>query len=128
MSTEPKFDLYQTVTNRVIELLEKGVIPWRKPWSSAGPPMNALSKRPYHGINLWLLLALNYESNLFMTWGQLKRVGASVNRGEQGNVVVYWQFPDKSTESASEEQQDIEQQTPRPFLRYHKVFNLDQCS
>ncbi len=54
-TTETKFDLHQTVTNRIIELLEQGTVPWRKPWSSSGPPMNAITKHAYQGINLWML-------------------------------------------------------------------------
>ena len=128
MSTELTFDLYQTVTNRIIELLETGTIPWKKPWASSGPPMNALTKRCYQGINLWLLLTLNYESNLFLTFEQLKKVGGSVNKGEKGHMVVYWLVPEKTDLVEEQEEKHKEQNGKRPFLRYHKVFNLDQCS
>ena len=32
--TAPKFNLYQTVTDRIIASLKAGVIPWEKPWKS----------------------------------------------------------------------------------------------
>lgn len=119
----PRFDLYQTVTDRIVALLEQGIIPWRKPWSSAGPPMNAISKRAYQGINLWMLLCLPYQSNLFLTWEQLHKVNGSVLRGEKGHIVVYWQMPERTIdELASEEQTPV-----RTLLRYHKVFNVEQC-
>jgi antirestriction protein ArdC len=41
-----KLDVYQLVTDQVIALLEKGIVPWQKPWNSAGMPMNLVSKRP----------------------------------------------------------------------------------
>jgi antirestriction protein ArdC len=88
-----KFDLYQTVTDRIIERLESGTMPWRKPWSSAGPPMNGISKRAYQGINNLLLIMLPFESNLYLTFEQLKKVGGSVNRGEHGHIVVFWEMP-----------------------------------
>ena len=48
--TETKpVDVYSLVTNRIIELLEAGTVPWRKPWTEKGIPMNAISKRPYRG-------------------------------------------------------------------------------
>ena len=47
-----KVDVYQIVTDRIIELLEQGTVPWQKPWTDAGLPANLLSKRPYRGINL----------------------------------------------------------------------------
>ena len=126
--TTPKFDLYQTVTNRIIELLEKGVIPWRQPWHDAGPPMNAISKRPYQGINLWMLLCMNYESNLFLTWEQIKKIGGSVNKGEKGHLVVYWHIQDHGDNNEETIEDKEEQKSKRPLLRYHKVFNIEQCS
>lgn len=30
----PERDLYQLVTDRVIEAIEKGVAPWQRPWRS----------------------------------------------------------------------------------------------
>jgi antirestriction protein ArdC len=63
-----KIDLYAVVTDRIIELLEKGVIPWQQPWIDAGMPMNLISKRLYRGITVWLLRSLNYARNLFLTW------------------------------------------------------------
>lgn len=131
MSTnEKQFDLYATVTNRIMELLKQGTVPWRRPWSSAGPPMNAITKRVYQGINLWMLLSLSYENNLFLTWQQLKSLNASVKRGETGHIVVYWQAIEQTKqEDPFEEQneQTVDQQKPKMQLRYHKVFNVDQC-
>ena len=31
---EKKFDCYQMVTDKIIALLEKGVIPWARPWTA----------------------------------------------------------------------------------------------
>ena len=65
-NSSTKLDVYQLVTDQIIALLEQGIIPWQRPWN-AGVPMNLLSKRQYRGINLWLLLSLNYEQNFFLT-------------------------------------------------------------
>jgi antirestriction protein ArdC len=123
-STTPstkKVDVYQIVTDRIISLLEAGTVPWQKPWTDAGMPMNALSKRPYRGINFWLLLSLDYEHNLFLTWDQIKKLGGSVKQGEHGHVVVYWK-----TQSKAEVDDEKGEKKP-PLLRYYKVFNLHQC-
>lgn len=121
-STSPKVDVYAIVTNRIIELLEQGTVPWQKPWTDTGIPMNLLSKRPYRGINLWLLLSLNYEHNLFLTWDQLKKLGGSVKQGEHGHVVVFWK-----TQQKSANQEETEKEKKAPLLRYYKVFNIAQC-
>lgn len=122
-STSPKVDVYEIVTNRIIELLDQGIVPWQKPWTDSGVPMNLLSKRPYRGINLWLLLSLNYERNLFLTWDQLKKIGGSVKQGEHGHVVVFWKT-NKKPESLDGE---TNEKKAVPLLRYYKVFNVGQC-
>ena len=121
-NSSTKVDVYAIVTNRIIELLENGTVPWQKPWTESGVPANLLSKRTYRGINLWLLLSLNYERNLFLTWDQLKKIGSSVKAGEHGHVVIYWKTPSKN-----EDVVDGEKEKKVPLLRYYKVFNIAQC-
>lgn len=56
MTTEAKFDPYQAITNQVIELLESGTAPWRKPWNaSTGMPRSLAAGKVYRGINPFLL-------------------------------------------------------------------------
>jgi antirestriction protein ArdC len=121
-STSPKVDVYAIVTNRIIELLEQGTVPWQKPWTETGMPANFISKRPYRGINLWLLLSLNYERNLFLTWDQLKKIGGSVKQGEHGHIVIFWKILPKKDDT--EHNGNLKQ---IPLLRYYKVFNINQC-
>lgn len=47
-------DVYTIITNKLIEAMEKGEAPWRKPWLS-GSPINYFSRKPYSGVNLLLL-------------------------------------------------------------------------
>lgn len=54
-----KVNVYQMVTDRVIEQLEKGIVPWQKPWSGAGladgGAINYISRKPYSFLNQMLL-------------------------------------------------------------------------
>src|SRR5450631_855681 len=122
-TTSLKLDVYEMVTNRIIDLLEAGTVPWQKPWTDAGVPINLISKRPYRGINLWLLLSLNYERNLFLTWDQLKKIGGSVNKDEHGHIVIFW----KNVKKQPEELGTDGFKKTVPMLRYYKVFNIQQC-
>ncbi len=122
MDSSTSIDVYQLVTDQIIKQLEQGVIPWQKPWADVGVPMNMLSKRQYRGINLWLLLSLNYEQNLFLTWDQIKSIGGSVNKNEHGHIVVFW----KPTQKKNDDQPE-DKQKHVPMLRYYKVFNISQC-
>ena len=47
-----KMNTYEIVTERIINLLECGVIPWRRSWAATGLPRNLVSKKPYRGVNV----------------------------------------------------------------------------
>jgi antirestriction protein ArdC len=113
-------DVYSVVTNRIIEHLEKGVIPWRQTWAKAGLPKNLITGKNYRGINVWLLNSLNYSQNSFLTFKQVKDLGGSVKKGEKAQEVVFWKWIEKE----NKETKDIEKV---PLLKYYRVFNIDQC-
>jgi antirestriction protein ArdC len=48
-------DLYQQVTNKIIGMIEQGVAPWRRTWSTYGLARNYLTRHIYTGINLILM-------------------------------------------------------------------------
>ena len=52
-----KVSIYEEITAKIITALEDGVNPWVKPWQSVhyGPFRNALTNRPYRGMNVLLL-------------------------------------------------------------------------
>lgn len=118
-NTQTTIDVYSLVTNRIIELLEHGTVPWRKPWTESGLPQNLISKRHYRGINLMLLNSLEYPSNHFLTWKQLKILSASVKKGEKGHMVIFTKMMENKKEDGTVEKRSI--------LRYYKVFNVAQC-
>ncbi len=121
-----RIDVYALVTERIIEQLEKGTIPWRKPWSDGGLPRNLFSKQYYRGINLLLLASLGYEQNLFITFKQLKEIGGKVKQGEKGCPVVYWNVKDKAKGEAAEDKGEAKDKKTA-ILRYYTVFNVAQC-
>jgi len=129
VQTTTRRDVYTIATERIIEQVEKGTVPWRKPWTDAGFPTNVISKRRYRGINVMLLAMLGYEQNLFLTFKQVKELGATVIRGEKGHLVVYWNYIER--EEAAKERNDgtsMEHMAKKvPMLRYYTVFNVAQC-
>lgn len=120
MTSEPKQDVYEIITSRIINQLEQGNIPWRKTWSDTGFPCNLITKRPYRGINVWLLLSLNYNRNFFLTYKQLTEIGGKVKSGERACPVVFWNWIEPKPT-------DPEGTKSKPLLRYFLVFNIDQC-
>ena len=76
-------DIYAIVTDKIINLLENGVVPWRRPWTSTGLPRNLVSKKPYRGVNLFLLSASKYVSPFWLTMRQANELGGHVRKGEE---------------------------------------------
>jgi antirestriction protein ArdC len=113
---------YEIITNRIIEKMEQGYIPWRKPWKSQ-MPRNLVSKQPYHGINLLLLSMSEYDSPYWLTFNQAKKLGGSINKGERGTPVIFWKLLE-----VLEKEDDSEENKARTisYLQYSTVFNLHQ--
>ncbi len=122
-------DIYSTVNKRITELLEQGTVPWRKPWRSTEGPRNLISKKPYRGINQFLLNCSPYESDYYLTYNQAKQKGGSVRKGERSTVVIFWKWLDRKDTDSSEGASSASLGSPTgkiPLLRYYNVFNLDQ--
>jgi len=130
MSNEqtPKQDVYTIVTNRIIEQLEKKIIPWRQPWTNAGIPRNLITKNAYRGINMWLLASAGYEKNFFLSFKQVQDLGAKVKRDEKAQMVVFWKTVPKE-EAGDDVAESTEATTTKQkvVLRYYSVFNVSQC-
>ena len=77
-------DVYAIVNEKIISLLEAGVVPWRKPWTSAGLPRNLVSKKCYRGINVFLLSASKYISPLALIGFR----GGEVGMGSDSALLV----------------------------------------
>ena len=112
---------YDRITERIVSLLEQGTVPWHKPWQVAtGLPRNLVTKKPYSGINTFLLMSMGYESPHWLTFRQAIQLGGSVKKGEKSCPVVFWK-PMEVTDTESGETEKI------PFLRLYHVFNAIQC-
>lgn len=122
MSTK-KSDAYTRVTDHVIQLLEKGVIPWKLSWADKGLPINLYSGKPYRSINLWLLNAVGYHDNFFLTAQQVQKVGGSVRADEQPNLAVYWHWSDAKHDDLKFETPE----KPTATLKCYYLFNISQC-
>jgi antirestriction protein ArdC len=119
-------NVYESVTNRILEQLDAGIIPWRKEWKATGHsalPFNHTTQKPYRGINVWLLLASGFSDSRWLTYKQAQSIGAQVRRGEKGTPIVFWSTFETERENSRGE--TIEARIP--FARQYTVFNIEQC-
>ena len=114
-----KKDVYEIVTDRIIEQLEQGVIPWEKPWGGViDGAYNRISKRPYSLLNQMLL----QHSGEYATFKQWSELGGHIRKGEKSEIVVFWKLQPYEDENADGEK--IIKQIP--LLRYYNVFHVSQ--
>ncbi len=114
-------DIYQDVTNRILEAMEAGDTNWLKPFTaSSGMPANAVTRNEYHGINVLLLGLLNpFQSSEWASYKQWQAKGANVQKGQKGTRIVFFKQLEK-------ENKDTGKIDRIPLLRYSTVFNADQ--
>lgn len=128
-----KRDVYARVTDQIVTAIETGVGNWRMPWHTSGKfafsPINAVSKKPYRGINtvcLWSAAqAKGYERGEWATYQQWLEKGAQVRKGEKATTVVFWKFANNAAEMEDGDE------SPKSgsrllFTRGYSVFNAAQ--
>jgi len=104
-SRTSKFDASEAITNELIRIIERGELPWRKPWTvgASTRPLHHNSE-PYQGVNNFLLtmrtMMMEYTSPFWMTVPQANTLGAKIRKGEQSSVVVYYGQSLKQGEAA----------------------------
>lgn len=113
-----KFDIYQAVTDRIIEQLDNGVIPWHKPWSGiASGAYNTVSNKTYSLLNQMLLK----HDGEYATYKQWSELGGQVRKDEESEIVVFWKM------IPVEEKVDGEiVKKTIPYLKYINVFHVSQ--
>jgi antirestriction protein ArdC len=112
-------NVYQIVTDRIIEELKKEYIPWQKPWMSMrlqSGAYNRITKRPYSILNQ-LLLQHEGEYATIRQWNQL---GGKIKKGSKAEIVVFWKLQEFQEEK---ENGEVEEKKV-PLLRYYRVFHI----
>lgn len=116
--------IYDQINNRVIELLEKGVAPWRQPWKTQAikPATNLISKRAYTGCNFFLLNCQGYTSPFWATFKQYQSKGATIKKGEKGTPIIFYK---PLSIKEKQDNGDLKDKTI-PLIRLSYVFNIQQ--
>jgi antirestriction protein ArdC len=119
------------LTQKIVEALKQGIIPWRKPWRSIPDPVrlptNAVTKKSYQGFNILNLLlsaqVQGYPAGLWASFNQWKSVGASVRRGEKASSIILFK---PVTKVEKGEDGEADKTKTFPILKTWSVFNISQ--
>lgn len=112
-------NVYNMVTERIIEQLKQGIIPWQKPWHGIrSGAYNRITNKPYSLMNQ-MLLQHDGEYASFKQWADL---GGHVRKGAKAEIVVFWKI--QPVEEEKEDGTKVVKQIP--ILRYYNVFHISQ--
>ncbi|WP_313011161.1 zincin-like metallopeptidase domain-containing protein [Brevundimonas sp.] len=126
-----KADIYQTVTDSIIGMLEAGVRPWAPGHNAKACGLPVIPTRAngeaYRGLNVALLWGAaemkGYRHHTWMTFNQAKALGGCVRKGEKSSPVVYWGTFKVQADDADEGGEDGK---ARLFAKGYAVFNVEQ--
>ena len=129
MATTNKSNVYDLVTERIIEQMNKGIIPWQKPWNivatnGTNSAINYVTRKAYSPLNQMLL----GESGEYLTWKQIESLKGKVKKGANSHIVVFYTTTEytreiKDTDETGKETTRTEEYKI-PVLKYYRVFHL----
>ncbi|MHC2435306.1 ArdC family protein [Bradyrhizobium sp. USDA 4451] len=127
-----KADIYQKITDQIVQKLEQGARPWHQPWKAQhaegriSRPLRS-NGMPYNGINVLMLWSAaiehGYSAPIWMTFKQANGLGAHVRKGETGTLVVY---ADRMIRKDTNKETGEESERAIPFMKGYTVFNVEQ--
>lgn len=119
-------ELMKKVTDRMAANLANAG-QWSKPWgviAGGEMPHNAITGRPYSGINTLILATTDYHQTGWLTYKQAQELGGHVRKGEKGEQIIFWKKCEKKTKN---EQTGETEKNPYFLMRTYTVFNVEQC-
>jgi antirestriction protein ArdC len=126
-----KKNIYQIVTDRITSELEKGIIPWHRPWKNAQEgAINYVSRKRYTFLNQMML----GKEGEWLTFNQIQQLGGKIRKGSHAGMVVFftmsntWTRKEKELdENGNEVERKVQVTSERlfPIIKYYNVFHID---
>ena len=121
-------DAYTTITDRIIEQLENGLIPWRKPWTGASNgAISHTTGKPYSLLNQMIL----EKAGEYLTFNCCRKEGGRVKKGASHKDIYFWKIRYYVKKDADGNEIKDENGNPVtemiPFLKPIPVFHIDDC-
>ena len=130
--------LREEMSQRFLESLNEGQIPWYACWQE-DRPRNALNDKPYRGVNAMYLSYVarekGYADPRWCTYRQAQEQGWQVRKGEKSALIEYWAYFDTKTKKmlSWSEVRKLYQEDREYFDKYlqlrsrcYNVFNAQQ--
>ncbi|AVB76078.1 zincin-like metallopeptidase domain-containing protein [Methanococcus maripaludis] len=105
------------ITEKIINRLESGDIPWIKPWGFT-PSVNYVTGKEYTGINRVSL----EKGGEYLTFKQIDELGGKVKKGSKAEKVVFYKEYEKIERDPDDP--DLMNIKDTFALRYYNVFHI----
>ena len=118
-----KFDVATVVTQKILHAIETGEFSkFVQSWSTrqASHPINFATKKPYSGVNVWLLGMTEFSRPEWLTYKQAAELGGQVRKGEESTMACFY-----SPVASSKKDADGKSST-YSLLRHFSLFNVEQ--
>ena len=112
--------VYQEITDKIVEQLRNGTVPWQQPWFGSNGPISYATGRSYSLLNK---LVLQGEPTEFLTWHQIIQHNGHLRKGSKGRRVFFWSTFDKA--ETNDNGETVIKQIP--YLKTYTVFRVDDC-
>lgn len=108
-------NVYEMVTERILNQLKEGTIPWQKPWTgSQDGAYNYVSGKAYSVLNQMILK----HEDAYLTFKQIQDLGGKLKKGSKSEIVTFWKM--LPIEEVNKDGEKVKRVIP--FLRYYNVF------
>ena len=112
--------IHEIVTERIIAEMEKGNLPWKRPWSMvSGGAISHVTGKSYSLLNQWLLS----QEGEYLTYNQARGEGGNVIKGSKSELIVF--FKPYKVSGTDTDGKKVDKTIP--LLRYYNVFHIGQC-
>ena len=124
------------ITGRIIDMIESGVLDWKKGWDVRMMPRSYARGRKYSGINLMMLypvsmrgkIRIPYRSPYWLTFNDVQKIGGRIKEGERSRPVIFWKptYTDVREIDTETGEEKVVQKKRGLILRYYNVWNWEQ--
>jgi len=109
----------RAATQAIIDIMEKGEVPWKRGWNVKGPSHNVLTGHVYTGVNRLFThpMVTGFTNSGFITRSMVRKMKLTVKEDQKKKyipVIYYGTGKDKEKESDYR------------FCKFYPVYNVDQ--
>lgn len=115
--TKIKRDVYQEVTDKVLDMMETHGTNWTNPMTKHGWSFNGVTMQSYSGVNVLLLGAVG--GGAFASYKQWQSKGCQVMKGETGHQIIFFKKVVSEDKVTGEE-------NVYPMIKTYTVFSAHQ--